>query len=302
MINGAATATEAGKKMQMSNFTGTDSVTFYMQNPDVVLNASSRINYDNALLQEIVEEGYADLQARLKAVGRELVLIDTMSNSEGYKTLKFAEKDIHGDYLSTDNNGGLATINYSTYKPNSMPLWFIMVNPLDQGGTASKVSDALTMKNVGSLKQLTVDSDAMALDMTFRIRPAFVYALREKMLRSAEVGIDPYLAVMPGPVIMQTYQKTYVGILPKSMGELRVDPLKNNFKDDEQYPFNYGYDYATFKKDNSTVDTSFFTKTYTKSTIVDIDPDREKFKTAVLNALKVTNATIALWARENPAK
>lgn len=302
MVNGGATALDKGEDTQISNFSGQDRVTYYVDHPDALLSATATIHYDDKLMQEIVEEGYADLQARMKAIGREVVLMDSLKDKEGYKTLELAQPDAKGEYTSSNDNGGLADTNYIAKTPKGMPMWFMAANPLDQGGALSKAADALSMKNQNAWKQLGVDSDAAQIDMTFLVRPAFVYGVRKKFMRPASVGVDPFLVVIPEPIMIQTNQKTWVGLLPKAVGDLRLEKgVPNAFKEAKDYPFNYGYDYATFKMGETVKDTTVFDQSYEKSTSVDITLDRAKFKAAVLNALKVTNATLALWAKENPA-
>lgn len=302
MVNGGATALDKGEDTQISNFSGQDRVTYYIDNPDTLLSATATVHYDDTLMQEIVEEGYADLQERMKAVGREVVLMDSLKDKEGYKTLELAQPNAKGEYTSSNDNGGLADTNYIAKTPKGVPMWFFAANPLAQGGALSTAADALSMKNLGAWKQLGVDSDAAQIDMTFLVRPAFVYGVRKKFMRPASVGVDPFLVVIPQPIMIQTNQKTWVGVLPKAMGDLRLDKeVPNAFKEAKDFPFNYGYDYATFKMGETVKDTTVFDQSYEKSTSVDITLDRAKFKAAVLNALKVTNATLALWAKENPA-
>jgi hypothetical protein len=303
MLNAVANVMEEGEKSQISNFSGADRVTYFVKNPDKHLSAVANLRYDNALLQEIAEEGYADLQARMKSVGREIVSMEDLKTSAGYKSLEIAQPDAKGQYLSEDDNGGLADVNYIAKKPNSIPMWFGMANPLDKGGAMSKAASALSQKNVDAFKQLAIDSDAVILDMTFRVRPAWVEGIRPKMFRSASVKADPYLVVLPEPIMIQTYKKTWVGNVPSSMGALRVE-LPDFMDSDkaQKFAFNYGYDYGEFKVGENIVDRSFFVPAYEKTTIVNINPDRAKFKAAVLHALKTTNATLAQWAKENPAK
>jgi hypothetical protein len=303
MLNAVANVMEEGEKSQLSNFSGADRVTYFVKNPDKHLSAVANIKYDNALLQEITEEGYADLQARMKGVGRELVSMEDLKATAGYKSLEIAQPDAKGQYLSEDDNGGLADVNYIAKKPNSIPMWFGMANPLDKGGAMSKAASALSQKNMDSFKQLAIDSDAVILDMTFRVRPAWVEGIRPKMFRSASVKADPYLVVLPEPIMVQTYKKTWVGNVPSAMGALRVEiPDFMDAEKAQRFAFNYGYDYGEFKVGESVVDRSFFVPAYEKTTIVSINPDRAKFKAAVLHALKTANATLAQWAKENPAK
>lgn len=302
MISASAAVTEEGEKTQTSNFSGQDRVTFYIQHPDAHLSANATVEYDDALLQEITEEGYADLQARLTAVGREIVTMEDIKDKEGYKKLEIAKPDEKGQYVSEDNNGGVADVNYIAKKPASIPMWFGMANPLDEGGALSKAGSALSMKNMGAFKQLAVDADAVIIDLTFRVRPAFVMGLRSKMFRAAAVKADPYLAVLPEAILVQTYKNTWVGNVPSELGALRVKtPAYGAYEETKDSPFNYGYDYGNFKVNNNEVDTSFFTPSYEKTTTVEISPNRAKFKETVLHALKTANATLALWAKENPA-
>lgn len=302
MVNAIANVREKGDRTQVSNFSGADRVTYYVEHPDAELTAIAKVNYDDALLQEIAEEGYADLQSRLKAVGREVVTMEDIKGKEGYKTLEIAKPDEKGRYSSEDDNGGLASVNYIAKTPASIPMWFGMANPLDTGGAMSKAGSALSMKNMSSFKQLAVDADAVILDLTFRVRPGWVQGLRPKMFRSASVKVEPYLAVIPEPIQVQYIKNSWVGNLPGAVGALRLE-LPKSWNEDAigEYPFNYGYDYGVIKVGEKTVDTGFFKSNYETTTIADITPDRVKFKAAVLNALKVTNATIAQWAKENPA-
>jgi hypothetical protein len=303
MLNAAANVMEQGESTQISNFSGADRVTYFSRNPDKHLTAIAKFKHDDALLQEITEEGYADLQARLKAVGREIVQMGDLKESEGYKKLEIAQPDTNGQYASEDDNGGLADVNYIAKKPESVPMWFGMANPLDKGGALAKAGTALSQKNMGSFKQLAIDADAVIIDMSFRVRPAWVQGIRPKMFRSASVKVDPYLVVLPELILVQTYKKTWVGNVPSYMGALRTKiPDFMDTEKAQKFPFYYGYDYGEFKVGEGVVDRSFFVPAYEKTTIVDINPDRAKFKDAVLHALKTTNATIAQWAKENPAK
>ncbi len=303
MLSAAATVKEKGEESQISNFSGADRITYYVKHPDKILSAVARVDMDDELMQEIAEEGYADLQACMKAIGREVVLIESIKEGKGYKELEVATPDENGQYSSEDDNGGLAEVNYVAKVPQGMPMWFGMANPLDQGGALSKAGSALSQKNMGAFKQMAVDADAVILDLTFRVRPAWVQGLRPKMLRAAAVKADPYLVVIPTDINVQTYKSTFVGNVPSEMGTLRIKTPKS-WSDEEasEYAFNYGYDFGEFVVENKIVDKSFFDPAYEKSTMVDIKPDREKFKAQVLNALKVTNATLAQWAKENPAK
>jgi hypothetical protein len=282
MVNAIANVREKGDKTQISNFSGADSVTYYIEHPDSELTAIAKVNYDDALLQEITEEGYADLQARLKAAGREIVAMDDIKGKEGYKKLEVAQPDAKGQYPSSDDNGGLADVNYIGKKPASIPMWFGMANPLDQGGALSKAGSALSMKNMSPFKQLAIDADAVILDLTFRVRPAWVQGIRPKMFRKASVKVEPYLTVIPEVIQVQTYKSSWVGNVPSAMGALRVE-LPKNWNADEMgnYAFNYGYDYGDIKVGEKTVDTGFFKSNFETTTIADITPDRAKFKADV---------------------
>lgn len=303
LVSGGAASFDKGQDTQISNFSGKDRVTYYIDNPDTVLSATATVNYDLGLLREITEEAYADLVARLKAVGRETVSMESLRETEGYKALELAKPDAEGNFPSSNDNGGLADTNYIAFSPKDVPMWFMGANPLDQGGALSKAASALAMKNMGAWKQLGVDADAVSIDLSFIVRPAFVYGVRKKFLRPAAVGVDPFLVVIPEPIAVHTHQKTWVGVLPKAAGSLMLtEGPGNTFKDAKDYPFNYGYDYGTLRSKEEIKDVTVFEKAFDKSIRVDITPDREKFKAAVLNALKTTNATLALWAKEYPAE
>ena len=292
MTHAIAGVHEEGSRSQISNFSGQDSVTYYSQNPDKHLVAIARFAYDEALAQEITEEAYADLRARLQAIGRDVVSMDTLKDSEGYRALELAQADPSGQFSSRDDNGGLADVSYVARTPADIPMWFLPASPLDTGGAMSKVRSAFSQKNIKPLMALGAAADAVIVDVSARVRPAWVMGARGKMLRAATVKADPYLVVLPEPIIIQTYRDTPIGKVPSKIGALRFN---------SSMEFNYGYDYGELLVDDKTVDKSYFTPAYERTTIVQINPDREKFKAKVLHALKMMNASIALWAKENPA-
>ncbi len=240
---------------------------------------------ETADLNKITEKAYQDLIKRLQDTGREVVTMDKIADSPAIaEELKLNKLQENGEYWTNIGIGEARELIVVTW-PQVTPLWFLMGDVLDVGGSLKAAGNALKQKNFGFVKAISAEQDAAILDVSVKIQFANAWSKKKQM------GVDPNMTMKIAKVTLLSSKKSRIGIFPGPSGSM------DYFKKAEG--FDLGTGYGDYSKD-VTVKEDWSVKGKTLEVTVTTTPER--MEEAVLNGLLSLNAAIAAVAAEYPAK
>ena len=185
------------------------------------------------MMQQITDAAYADLVAQLKAAGREVISVEQMRTTLGYRAIDFFDSaEPRPRYIEPSVMKG-DTRSMAAMAPTGLPLWFM---PGDRYGDKSPFDQ----QNNKAVSYLSHELNAVALVPTVVLDFANVTSSGRSMNLlgggSAEVGAKPDLHT--SEAVLNLYIGDQNG-LAKAWGSMRIDTKES---------ISMGADFGTFRE------------------------------------------------------